>query len=149
MRCSAAAIGLLLCGLATEAAADEAFSPYAVQGDAIPAPLAGRPGDAARGEVLIADRQKSLCVLCHTGPFPNPHLQGDLGPPLSGIGSRLTEAQIRLRVIDMKALNPASIMPSYHRPSSAERVAAAWRGRPILEAREVEDLVAYLVTLKD
>jgi sulfur-oxidizing protein SoxX len=149
MRSSAAGLAFLFCGLGPAGSAEPPFSPYAVQGDTIPAPLAGRAGDAARGEALIADRQKSLCVLCHTGPFPDPHLQGDLGPPLSGIGSRLSEAQIRLRVIDMKALNPASIMPSYHRPSGAERVAAAWRGRPILEAGEVEDLVAYLASLKE
>jgi L-cysteine S-thiosulfotransferase len=148
-RFAAAAALLLVAGVATEGGADEAFTFYRVQGDAVPAPLTGRPGDAARGAALIADRQKSLCVLCHTGPFPDPHLQGDLGPTLSGIGGRLTDAQIRLRLIDMKALNPDSIMPSYHRPSGAERVAAAWRGKPILEAGEVEDLVAYLVTLKD
>lgn len=148
MRRGAAAL-LLAGGIATQGAADEAFTPYAVQGDAIPAPLAGRTGDAARGAALIADRQKSLCVLCHTGPFPEPHLQGDLGPTLAGVGARLTEAQLRLRLIDMKSLNPDSIMPSYHRPSGAERVAAAWRGRPILEAGEIEDLVAYLASLKD
>jgi L-cysteine S-thiosulfotransferase len=129
--------------------ADDAVRPYIVEGDAVAVPLGGERGDAARGAVLIADRQRSLCVLCHTGPFGDAHLQGDLGPNLSGIGSRLSEGQIRLRVVDMKALNPDSIMPAYHRPSTAERVGAAWRGKPVLGAGEVEDLVAYLATLKE
>jgi sulfur-oxidizing protein SoxX len=144
--------GSLLCAASVSVGmvrADDTLRPYIVEGDAVAAPLGGRPGDAARGAVLIADRQRSLCVLCHTGPFGDAHLQGDLGPNLSGIGSRLTEGQIRLRVIGMKALNPDSIMPAYHRPSTAERVGAAWRGKPVLSAGEVEDLVAYLATLKE
>jgi L-cysteine S-thiosulfotransferase len=131
-------------------AAGEGLRPYTVEGDAIAAPLTGQAGDAGRGAALIGDRQRSLCVLCHTGPFGNPHLQGNLSPDLAGIGSRLTEAQIRLRVVDMKRLNPDSIMPSYYRVDDGDRrVAAAWRGKPVLAADEIEDLVAYLVTLKD
>lgn len=124
----------------------------AMADDAIDAPLTGRPGDPARGERLVADRQKSLCTLCHTGPFPAPHLHGSIAPDLAGVGRRLTEGQIRLRVADMKRLNPASIMPAYGRPADDDpqrRVAAAWRGRPILDDGEIEDLVAYLVTLKE
>lgn len=124
----------------------------AVADDAIDTPLAGHPGDPARGERLVADRPKSLCTLCHTGPFPAPHLHGSIAPDLTGIGGRLTEGQIRLRVADMKRLNPASIMPAYGRPADDDpqrRVAAAWRGRAILEAGDIEDIVAYLVTLKE
>lgn len=120
--------------------------------DVISDPLTGRPGDPARGERLIVERPKSLCTLCHTGPFPNPHLHGTIAPDLTGVGGRLTEGQIRLRVADMKRLNPASIMPSYIRPAGDDperRVAAAWRGRSILEPGDIEDLVAYLVTLKE
>lgn len=149
MKQVALGVGLLLVGGLSAGFADEAFGPYAVRGDAVPAQLAGRAGDVARGAALIGDRHKSLCVLCHSGPFPDAHLQGDLGPSLAGIGARLTQGQIRLRVIDMKSLNPASIMPSYHRPLVAGRIAVAWRGRPILDAGEVEDLVAYLSSLKD
>lgn len=120
--------------------------------DAIDTPLTGRSGDPARGERLVADRPKSLCTLCHTGPFPAPHLHGSIAPDLTGVGGRLTEGQIRLRVADMKRLNPMSIMPAYGRPADDDRerrVAAAWRGRPLLEAAEIEDIVAYLVTLKE
>lgn len=131
------------------------LAPAALAGaavDAIDGPLSGRPGDPARGERLVADRPKSLCTLCHSGPFPAPHLHGSIAPDLTGVGGRLTEGQIRLRVADMKRLNPASIMPAYGRPADDDpqrRVAAAWRGRPLLEAGDIEDIVAYLVTLKE
>jgi L-cysteine S-thiosulfotransferase len=124
---------------------------YVVEGDAIAASLTGRPGDAARGAQLIQQRQKSLCVLCHAGPFPEPHLLGNIAPDLTGVGARLTPAQLRLRIVDMKRLNPQSIMPTYYAavPDSADaRVGAQWRGKPILGAAEIEDLVAYLQTLR-
>lgn len=123
--------------------------PYEVEGDGIPQPLTGAPGDPSRGAALAADRQKSLCVLCHPGPFPDPHLHGTLAPDLTGVGKRLTEAQIRLRVVDNKRLNPETIMPAFHRVTDDPTVAAAWRGRPILGAGEVEDIVAWLSTLKE
>lgn len=124
---------------------------YAVVGDAIEKSLTGRAGDAARGAELIQQRQKSLCVLCHSGPFPDPHLQGTLAPDLSGIGDRLSVGQLRLRIVDMKRLNPASIMPSYYAvitDSKDSRVAEGWRNKPVLTAEEIEDLVAYLQTLR-
>jgi sulfur-oxidizing protein SoxX len=124
---------------------------YAVVGDAIDKSLTGQAGDAARGAKLIQQRQKSLCVLCHSGPFPDPHLQGTLAPDLSGIGERLSAAQLRLRIVDMKRLNPTSIMPSYYAvitENKDTRVAAGWRNKPVLTAEEIEDLVAYLQTLR-
>jgi sulfur-oxidizing protein SoxX len=132
-------------------AAESVLPSAAVAGDTIASPLAARPGDARRGEALIGDRQKSLCILCHAGPFGERHLQGTLGPDLSGVGGRLATGQIRLRIVDIKQLNPASIMPSYDRidDEDGRRIAAAWRGRPVLGAGEIEDLVAYLATLKD
>lgn len=140
--------------LASVAAADPRTEPlrsYAIEGDAIPASLTGKAGDAARGELLMRQRQKSLCVLCHSGPFPDPHLQGTLAPDLKGVGARLSAGQLRLRVVDMKRLNPDSIMPTYYGTvanSSDARVAADWRDKPILSAGEIEDLVAYLQTLQ-
>jgi L-cysteine S-thiosulfotransferase len=124
---------------------------YAVEGDAIPTSLTGQAGDAAKGALLMQQRQKSLCVLCHSGPFPDPHLQGNIGPDLKGVGGRLTAGQLRLRIVDMKRLNPDSVMPTYYAPvanSSDSRIAAEWRDKPILTAAEIEDLVAYLQTLK-
>ena len=148
---------LALCALAWVAAAHAQSSgrtselrPYRVSDDAIAISLTGQPGDATRGALLLQQRQKTLCVLCHSGPFPDAHLQGTLAPDLTGVGSRLTPAQLRLRVVDMKRLNPQSIMPSYYAivKASGARVAANWRGKPILDAGEIEDLVAYLQTLK-
>lgn len=145
---------LALCALIAVAAAgprESTLRTYIVEGDAIAAALAGQAGDAARGAQLMRQRQKSLCVLCHSGPFPDAHLQGNLAPDLAGVGSRMSAAQLRLRIVDMKRLNPQSIMPTYYAAaaSSADsRVAADWRDKPILAAGEIEDLVAYLQTLK-
>lgn len=117
-----------------------------VVGDGIPQPLTDTPGNAERGRALVADRQASLCLLCHSGPFPEPHLQGRLAPSLAGAGSRWTAAQLRLRVADNRQLNPDSLMPSLHRTEGLQRVGAAWQGRPVLGAQQVEDIVAWLQT---
>ncbi len=121
---------------------------YVVEGDAIAASLTGAPGDAARGRALVANRQ-TTCVLCHAVPQNAAVLQGDLAPGLAGSGSRWSEGQLRLRLVDATRLNPATIMPSYYRVDSLQRVAATWRDRPILSAGQIEDVVAYLTTLRD
>lgn len=135
--------------LAALAATPVAAQPYVVEGDAIPRPLTGQAGDPARGQALMADRQRSLCSLCHAGPFAPPHQQGTLAPDLQGIGARLNEGQLRLRVVDIKRLVPDSIMPSYARTDGFARVAAAWQGKPVLTAAEIEDVIAYLATLRE
>jgi sulfur-oxidizing protein SoxX len=117
--------------------------------DAIPQSLTGAKGDAARGRAIVASRQVGLCLLCHSGPFPEERLQGDLAPPLQGAGSRWSEGQLRLRIVDPARVNPATIMPAYHRTNGLVRVAPAWRGKPILSAEQIEDVVAFLMTLKD
>ncbi|MCJ8142183.1 sulfur oxidation c-type cytochrome SoxX [Ancylobacter sp. A5.8] len=122
---------------------------YIVSDDAIDGPLAGQRGDPALGQALIAERHRSLCILCHGAPSIAVPLQGTLAPSLAGIGSRLSEAQIRLRIVDMKRLNPDSLMPSYYVVREGVRVAPDWQGKPLLEAAEIEHLVAYLVTLKE
>jgi len=139
-----------LCASASVASATPLQS-YAVVGDAIEKSLTGEPGDASRGAELIQERHKSLCVLCHSGPFPDPHLQGTLAPDLTGVGARLSAGQLRLRIVDMKRLNPDSIMPTYYgivTNSHDTRVAEGWRGKPVLTAGEIEDLVAYLQALR-
>lgn len=131
------------------AAAPVAAQPYVVESDAIPRPLTGQAGDPARGRALMEDRQRSLCSLCHAGPFAPPHQQGTLAPDLQGIGARLSEGQLRLRVVDIKRLVPDSIMPSYARTEGFARVATAWQGKPVLTAQGIEDVIAYLATLRD
>ena len=126
----------------------EELRPYTVAGDAIPASLTGTKGDVARGRALIVERS-STCILCHSGPFPEQAFQGDLAPNLAGSGSRWSEGQLRLRLVDASHLNAATIMPSYYRVDDLTRVGASWRGRPILSAEQIEDIVAYLVTLRN
>jgi L-cysteine S-thiosulfotransferase len=121
---------------------------YAVVGDAIPASLTGIQGDAIRGRALVLNRT-STCILCHSGPFPEEKFQGDLAPDLTGSGGRWSQGQLRLRLVDAGRLNPATIMPSYYRVDGLVRVGAAWRGKPILSAEQIEDMVAYLVTLRE
>lgn len=126
----------------------QALRPYTIVGDAIPEPLTGTKGDAARGRALIVDRSNT-CILCHSGPFPEQAFQGDLAPNLAGSGSRWSEGQLRLRLVDASRLNAATIMPSYYRVDGLARVGVSWRGKPILSAEQIEDIVAYLVTLRN
>ena len=122
--------------------------PFAIRADGIEAPLTGRPGDPVRGRAIVADRVLSACLLCHSGPFPDPNLQGSIAPPLDRVGARLSAPQIRLRLADPSRLNPDTIMPSYYATQGLKRVGAAWRDRPILSAEQVEDVVAFLATLR-
>jgi sulfur-oxidizing protein SoxX len=126
----------------------QALRPYAVVGDAIPDSLTNARGDAARGRALVIDRS-STCILCHNGPFAEVKFQGDLAPSLAGSGSRWSEGQLRLRLVDASRLNAATIMPSYYRVDGLNRVGPAWRGKPILSAEQIEDIVAYLATLRE
>jgi sulfur-oxidizing protein SoxX len=122
---------------------------YTVVGDAIPQSLTGAPGNAERGRAIVVNRQVGLCLLCHSGPFPEEKFQGTLAPDLKGAGSRATEGQLRLRIVDASRLNPATIMPPYYRVEGLTRVAPAFQGKPVLTAEQIEDVVAYLVTLRD
>ena len=121
---------------------------YAVVGDAVPDSLTGTSGDAARGRALIVERS-STCILCHSGPFPEQKFQGDLAPNLAGAGSRWSEGQLRLRLVDASRLNATTIMPAYYRTDGLNREGPSWRGKPILSAEQIEDIVAYLRTLRD
>ncbi len=127
-------------------AAADAIVAYRVDGDAILAPLGGVGGDAVRGRALAAGRQGN-CLACHAMPIPEEQFHGDLGPDLRGVGERLSAGQIRLRLVDSKRINPDTIMPGFHVVEGLERVAARWVGKPILDAQQIEDLVAYLTTL--
>ena len=144
--------GVAACaGVSRLVAAEPASEPhsYVVVGDAIPVALTSERGDAARGRAIVLSRQTGMCLLCHTGPFPEESLQGTLAPDLAGAGARWSEGQLRLRIVDSRRVNPATIMPSYHRTDHLTRVGAAWRGRPVLDAQQIEDVVALLQTLRD
>lgn len=124
------------------------LQPYQIVDSAIPESLTGALGDAARGRAIVV-RRENTCLLCHSGPFPEQRFQGNLSPDLTGVGSRWTAGELRLRLVDPGRLNPATIMPSYYRVDGLNRVAANWRGKPILTAEQIEDVVAYLGTLRD
>lgn len=148
MHCrSSLTLAAALLALPGATAAQELRS-YTVVGDAIPASLTGAPGDAVRGRALVVERS-STCILCHSGPFPEQRFQGDVAPSLAGTGRRWIEGEIRLRLVDASRLNPATIMPSYYRIDGLNRVGRPWQGKPILSAEQIEDIVAYLVTLRE
>lgn len=132
----------------TQACAQD-LRPFRITGDAIVEPLGGARGDAARGRAIVVDRQKGLCLLCHTGPFPEQRFQGTLAPTLAGAGARWNEGQLRLRMVDSGKLNPATIMPAYYRTEGLTRVGTTWQNKPVLNAAEIEDVVAFLATLKE
>ena len=142
----ALAAGLACVPLQTQA--EEAQRPYAVVGDAIPASLTGVPGDAVRGKAIVVSRQTGLCLLCHSAPLPEEKFQGTIGPDLKGAGSRYTEGQLRLRIVDQGLVNPGTIMPAYYRLDGLEHVAAAFRGKTVLTAQQIEDVVAFMKTLR-
>jgi len=147
MRSVSRVIAMIICALPAAAVAQE-LKPYTIVGDGIPESLTGQPGDAARGRALVLTRS-STCILCHSGPFPEARFQGDLAPSLAGAGNRATTAQLRLRLVDASRINPETIMPSYYRVDGLTRVGSAWRGKPILSAEQIEDIVAYLATLRE
>ena len=122
-----------------------AFEAIAAAG-AIDKPLAAA-GDAARGKRVVASREAN-CLLCHEVPDSGVAAMGNVGPALAGVGARLSAAELRARIVDSTRLNPESVMPSYHRTQGLARVAKELRGKPVLDAQEVEDVVAYLGTLK-
>jgi len=129
--------------------ADAALRPYVIVDDAIPASLTGAPGDPVRGKAIVSSRQTGLCLLCHSAPLSEEKFQGTIGPDLKGVGSRNTEGQLRLRIVDPRIFNPDTIMPAYYRRVGLTRVAPAFRGKTVLTAEEIEDVVAFLMTLRD
>ena len=141
--------GVALAGCAmTTARPLTAATTDSVVGDAIPAPLTAQPGDAAAGRRIVANSRVGLCLLCHSGPFPEVRFQGDVGGNLAGAGARWSEGQLRLRLVDPARVNPATVMPAFHRTEGLSRVGEAWRGRPVLQAQQIEDVVAFLRTLR-
>ncbi len=120
---------------------------YRIEGDAIHAPLVSTAGDPLRGRAVLSGRDAN-CLLCHAVAETGVRFMGDIAPPLSGVGARLSEGQLRLRIVDQSRLNPDTVMPSYYRINGLIRVAPAYRGKPVLNAQQIEDVIAYLKTLK-
>jgi sulfur-oxidizing protein SoxX len=126
-----------------------ALAAFQIVEDTIPTALAGRVGDAVRGLELISDRRGGNCLICHSLSKTDEPFQGEIGPPLDGVGGRLSAAQIRLRIVDSSRLNPFTPMPPYYRVEDLANVAPEYKGRPVLDAQQIEDIVAYLTTLRE
>jgi len=120
---------------------------YTIVNDSIPVSLTGVPGDPVKGKKLAINRKKGNCLACHAMPIPEEQFHGEVGPDLHGVGSRMTEAELRLRLVNSKALNPDTIMPAFHKVA-LNRVLKKFKGKTILGAQEVEDIIAYLITIK-
>lgn len=119
---------------------------YELSNGEIRAPLTTVAPDVERGRKILVSRD-SNCILCHAAPETGERFFGNLAPPLSGIGKRLTAAQLRARIVDPFYFNPETIMPAYYRVADLHRVAQTYRGKPILSAEQIEDVIAYLLTL--
>ena len=146
---TAALAAVLAAAPSGPASGQGAASSYAVVGDEIPASLTGAAGDAGRGRSIVLNRFVGLCLLCHSGPFPEERFQGTIAPDLKGVGARLSEGQIRLKIVDPGRINPATIMPAYLRTEGLVRVAPAFQGKTVLTAEQIEDVVAFLATLRE
>lgn len=122
---------------------------YTITAGEIRAPLSASAPDAERGRKILIGRD-SNCILCHAAPETGERFFGNLAPPLSGVGRRLTAAQMRARIVDPLFFNKESIMPAYYRlkDEGLNRVAETYRGKPVLNAEQIEDVIAYLLTLK-
>jgi sulfur-oxidizing protein SoxX len=141
----AALLALALCSCATPGSGD--LVRFRVVADTIPEPLVTSVPDPARGREVLLGRDGN-CLLCHAVPETGARFMGNLGPALSGIGRRMSPAQMRLRLVDSMRLNRETIMPSYYRIDGLSQVAQPYRGKPILTAQQIEDTIAYLVTLR-
>jgi len=124
------------------------IDPDWIEDGAITRPLSDRPGDPAEGRAIFAEEARGHCVLCHAVDSLDVPFQGNIGPDLSGIGARRSAGELRLVIADARRVYPGTIMPSYYRIEGLSQVAAGDRGKPVLSAQEVEDVTAYLMTLK-
>ena len=141
----AMSLGLLL---GAGAQAEELVKYQIVGGERIDESLTGQPGDPANGRKLAINRKQGNCLACHVLPIPEQPFHGDVGPDLSETGGNLSEGEIRLRIVDSKVLNPDTIMPAFYRNDGFERVLKKFQGKTMLSAQQVEDVVAYMMTLK-
>ena len=146
-----AAGAALLGGVASSAgwAATSTLVTYRVENGQIRTPLTAEAGDPTRGKTAVLSRDGGNCFLCHTVPEAGETPLGNIGPPLAGVGKRLSAAQLRMRLVDSTRLNRASVMPAYYRVQGLNRVAPAYAGKPLLTAQQIEDVIAYLLTLRN
>ena len=122
---------------------------FEIVNDTMPMALTKRAGDPEKGKQVFADRERGHCLLCHQVSSLDEPFQGDIAPDLSNVGERLSPEQIRLRIVDPTIINPDIVMPAYYRVDGLHQVGSQYEGKPVLTAQEVEDIVAYLSSLKE
>lgn len=120
-----------------------------IKGDSIVESLSAEPGDPVRGRAIVASRQTGLCLLCHSDPFPEERFQGNLAPELKGSVARLNAPQLRARIVNAAYFNPQTIMPFYYQTSNLNRVTSKFAGKTILNGQEIEDMIAFLLTINN
>lgn len=145
-------VGMLLAIFAAGVWSDGAVAKtveFTVKDDAIAASLTGKPGDSFKGRKTSTDRKLGNCLACHKMPIPEQKFHGNVGPDLAGVGSRYKPGELRLRIVNSKVVNPDTSMPAFYSAKGLHRVMKRWQGKTLLSAQQVEDIVAYLVTLKE
>ena len=135
--------------VAGSASAAGAMKYEVVDNSSIPKSLTGTPGDAAKGKKTAISRKKGNCLACHKMPIPEQSFHGEVGPDLAGVASRYNEGELRLRLVDSKILNESTIMPAFYMSEGFHRPLKKFVGKSILNAAEIEDVLAYLLTLKE
>lgn len=143
-----AGLSTAVLGAETAAVQDDHLNSYTIEDYSIAKSLTGKPGDPNAGAKVAVDRSLGNCLGCHAVPIPGEPFPGNVGPDLAGVGARLTEGQLRLRLVDPKRVNEATSMPAFYKVDGLNRVATKFAGKPMLTAEQIEDLVAYLMTLK-
>lgn len=143
----AGVLGLAVAGMFAGSAQSQEMANVNIVDGTIPQSLTGVPGDPANGRKVAIHRKKGNCLACHEMPIPEQQFHGKTGPALHGVGANLSEAELRMRMVDSKVINPDTMMPSFYK-TDFHRVLPKFEGKTILTAQEVEDVIAYLKTLK-
>lgn len=111
--------------------------------------LTGTPGDAAAGAKAFSNRKQGNCLACHANTdMADQPFHGEVGPSLDGVATRWTEAELRGIVANSKKTFEGTIMPAFYITEGYNRPLEKFEGKSVLTAQQVEDIVAYLMTLK-
>jgi len=137
-------LGFLLCVLLMNASKAQSEA----RAERFAQPLTAQAGSPTRGRQIVLDRQRGFCLLCHSGPFPEERFQGTLAPRLDADMQSRSAAEFRARLIDPRQFNPETIMPAYFQSAQGFRVHRQFEGRTILQAQDIEDVVAFLMEMK-
>jgi sulfur-oxidizing protein SoxX len=143
----AAAMGFVIAGTFAVGAQSAEMPGITIVDGTIAKSLTGVPGNAANGKKVAINRKKGNCLACHEMPIPEQQFHGKTGPDLNGVAQRYDAEQLRLRLVDAQAVTPDTMMPSFYKTGQHD-VAKKFVGKTILSAQEVEDVIAYLMTIK-